>query len=692
MAIDGEGAGRVAARPVSRIGADLWPRVGAAIVMALVALMATWVGGFVFTVFWWAASAIVFWEWQRLLRAEKLIERVALGAFVLATAAIFAMDGSVSGAVAALAVGAGVVGWLAGPGLRVWAGGGTAYAGSLVVSLALLRASPGYGAPAILWLFAVVWGSDIAAYFAGRLIGGPRLWPRVSPGKTWSGAIVGALAGTALGLMLAAWTNRIDRLFWLGLAAAVASQGGDLFEVCAKAAVRGQRFERPYSWPWRPDGQIGRLHCGFDLRCHIRRASYARSLHGERNIRMVTVLSSTKKAHAGRPRAGAGAPKRLAILGATGSIGGSCAQVIAEAPDAFSVVSIAGGADALALARRAIELKAEFAALADPMGYSALKEALAGRGIEVAAGPEAVREAALREADLVVSAIVGAAGLEPTFGAVAAGRTVALANKETLVCAGSVVMRAAERSGSMFLPMDSEHNALFQALGGRDPGTIATMTITASGGPFRKWTAERIAAASPEEALAHPNWIMGRKVTIDSASLMNKGLELIEAHFLFGVPPNKLDVIVHPQSIVHGLIAFADGSLIAGLASPDMRTPIAHCLGWPDRIASGVRPPDLAGLGSLTFERADLERFPALGLAIGALAKGAGAPTVLNAANEIAVEAFLNRRIGFGDIPRLVEETLSAMDAAGELAAPVTVAEALAIHHIAGERTQRLLA
>ncbi len=239
--------------------------------------------------------------------------------------------------------------------------------------------------------------------------------------------------------------------------------------------------------------------------------------------------------------------------------------------------------------------------------------------------------------------------------------------------------------------MDSEHNALFQAIGARDPDTIEMMTITASGGPFREWSAERIAAATREEALAHPNWVMGPKVTIDSAGLMNKGLELIEAHFLFGLPPNRLDVVVHPQSIVHGLIAFADGSLIAGMASPDMRTPIAHCLAYPDRIVSGVRPPDLAGLGRLTFERADLERFPALGLAIEALRAGGGAPTALNAANEVAVSAFLDRRIGFGDIARFVARTISAMEAAGELTAPADIARALSIHHIAGDRMKRLV-
>jgi len=406
---------------------------------------------------------------------------------------------------------------------------------------------------------------------------------------------------------------------------------------------------------------------------------------------MVSRSAAVRPARApGSSRETAG--KRLAILGATGSIGRSCAQVIGAAPGRFAVASVASGRDGAALARIAVELCAEFAAIADPAGFRDLKAALAGSGIEAAAGPEAIREAALREADLVVSAIVGAAGLEPTFAAVAAGRTVALANKETLVCAGAAVMQAAERSGALLLPMDSEHNALFQAIGARDPATIEMMTITASGGPFREWGAARIASATREEALAHPNWVMGPKVTIDSAGLMNKGLELIEAHFLFGLPPERLDVVVHPQSIVHGLIAFADGSLIAGLASPDMRTPIAHCLAYPDRIVSGVRPPDLAALGRLTFERADLGRFPALAIAIDALKAGGGAPTALNAANEIAVAAFLDRRIGFGEIVRLVAGAISKMDASGELAAPRDVAQALAIHHIAADRARRLLA
>jgi 1-deoxy-D-xylulose-5-phosphate reductoisomerase len=386
------------------------------------------------------------------------------------------------------------------------------------------------------------------------------------------------------------------------------------------------------------------------------------------------------------------APKRLAILGATGSIGKSCAQVIAAAAQRFDVVSVVGGRDGVALAKCALKLGAGFAAIADPVGYADLKSALSGAGIEIGCGPEAVKEAALREADLVVSGIVGAAGLEPTFAAIEAGRTVALANKETLVCAGDVVMEAARKARSRLLPMDSEHNAIFQAIGGRDPATIAKMTITASGGPFRQWSAERIAAATREQALAHPNWVMGPKVTIDSASLMNKGLELIEAHHLFGVAADRLDVLVHPQSIVHGLIAFADGSIIAGLASPDMRTPIAHCLAYPERIGSGVRAPDLALIGSLTFEKADLVRFPALALAIDALREGGGAPTALNGANEVAVSAFLDGRIGFIEIVRLVARTLKAMQGSGELRAPTSVVDALAIHHIARDRALSLLA
>jgi 1-deoxy-D-xylulose-5-phosphate reductoisomerase len=393
-----------------------------------------------------------------------------------------------------------------------------------------------------------------------------------------------------------------------------------------------------------------------------------------------------------RASPGAAEPRRIVLLGATGSIGRSCVDVILSAKGRFETAAVAGGADGAALARAAIALDAEFAAIADPRGYADLKTGIAGRDIEIAAGPDAVIEAALRSADLVVAAIAGTSGLAPTFAAIQAGRGVALANKETLVCAGAAVMDAARASGAQILPMDSEHNAIFQAMAGCDPKRIVKMTLTASGGPFREWSAQRIAAATRAEALSHPNWLMGEKITIDCASVMNKGLELIEAHHLFGVDAARLDVVVHPQSIVHGLVSFADGSVIAGLAAPDMKTPIAHCLAYPERMQSGSKALDLAAIGQLTFEAVDLKRFPALRLAIEALAEGGSATTALNSANEVAVAAFLDGRIGFGDLAMIVEKTLDSMRAAGEMGAAPTIAQALAVHHIARDRARALLA
>jgi len=391
-------------------------------------------------------------------------------------------------------------------------------------------------------------------------------------------------------------------------------------------------------------------------------------------------------------RDGASAPKRIVLLGATGSIGKSCASVILANPRKFQVEAVVGGRDGAALAACARELGAKFAALSDPAGYADLKAGLAGSGIEAACGAQALEAAARWPADLVVSAIVGAVGLGPTYAAIEAGRAIALANKETLVCAGAPVTRAVAKYGATLLPLDSEHNAIFQALGGRDASEVSVMTITASGGPFREWSAERIAKATRAEALAHPKWSMGPKISIDSASLMNKGLELIEAHHLFAIPPEKLAVVVHPQSIVHGVISFEDGSTLAGLANPDMRTAVAHCLAYPDRVPSGVPAPDLIALSKLTFEPADLDRFPALRLAREALAEGAGAPTALNAANEIAVAGFLDGKIAFGAIASVVGKTLDAMRAAGEIETPADIAAALAIHHVARDRAAALLA
>lgn len=370
---------------------------------------------------------------------------------------------------------------------------------------------------------------------------------------------------------------------------------------------------------------------------------------------------------------------RVSILGATGSVGRSTADILSANRDRFAVEAVVGGRDATALAEMAIRLGARFAAIADERSLPALRAALSGSGIGSAGGEGAVMEAALRPADIVVAAIVGAAGVRPTHAAVQAGRTVALANKECLVCAGAPFMRDARAAGATLLPMDSEHNAIFQALGRHRPDEIEQMIVTASGGPFRTWPAERIAGATREQALAHPNWSMGAKITIDSASMMNKGLELIEAHHLFGVPPEALGVVVHPQSIVHGLVSFSDGAVVAGLAVPDMRVPIAHCLGFPERLGTSARRLDLASIARLDFEEPDLDRFPALQFAIDALAVGAGAPTVLNAANEVAVAAFLEGRIRFGDMAALCATMLDRFGAATEAGVLESVEAALAL-------------
>ncbi|WP_439499056.1 1-deoxy-D-xylulose-5-phosphate reductoisomerase [Bosea sp. (in: a-proteobacteria)] len=380
----------------------------------------------------------------------------------------------------------------------------------------------------------------------------------------------------------------------------------------------------------------------------------------------------------------------VTLLGATGSIGRSTRDVVAENPDHLRIGVVVGGRDAEGLAQVAIETGASFAALADEAGGPALAQALAGHGIRSGAGRQAVFEAVAMPSDIVVSAISGAAGLEATFAALTPGRVIALANKESLVCAGAAVMARAQAVGARILPLDSEHNALFQVLGSEPISAIRKMTLTASGGPFRTWSAERIAAATPEQALAHPNYAMGAKITIDSAGLMNKGLELIEACFLFGLAPDQLDVLVHPQQIVHGLVTFRDGSVSAGMAVPDMRVAAAHCLGVDGRLdAPAGRFLDLAAVAPLSFEKPDLGRFPALGLAMAALAAGGAMPAILNAANEVAVEAFLAGRIGFPGIAALVE-TICDASASGR-AAPADIDAALAIDHETRKRARLLL-
>lgn len=349
----------------------------------------------------------------------------------------------------------------------------------------------------------------------------------------------------------------------------------------------------------------------------------------------------------------------ITILGATGSIGLNTLDLLARSPDRFSVEALTANSNARQLAELAVRHQARLAVVSDPDAYQELRAALSGTGIEAAAGPDAVVDAARRPSARVMAAIVGAAGLAPTLAAVARGACVLLANKECLVCAGELFMSAAGRSGATVLPVDSEHSAVFQALRAGRAADVEKVVLTASGGPFREWPIEHLAAATPEQAVRHPTWRMGAKISIDSATLMNKGLELIEAAHLFELPAERLDVLVHPESIVHGLVSFLDGAVVAQLAPPDMRTPIAYALAWPGRMATPTARLDLAALGKLTFEEPDLARFPALGLARAALAEGGGAPTMLNAANEIAVNAYLNNRINFADIVRVIETVMS---------------------------------
>jgi 1-deoxy-D-xylulose-5-phosphate reductoisomerase len=383
--------------------------------------------------------------------------------------------------------------------------------------------------------------------------------------------------------------------------------------------------------------------------------------------------------------------RAITILGATGSIGASTLDLIKRAPHRYRVESISARRNAAALGKIAREVGARHAVVADHAAYRELKEALSGTRIEAASGEDALVEAAQRPADWVMAAISGSVGLKPTLAAIERGATVALANKECLVCAGGLFMRRAASTGATVLPVDSEHNAVFQALAAGNRADVRRAILTASGGPFRTWSKEDIKAATPEQALRHPNWVMGPKVTIDSATLMNKGLEIIEAHHLFSLSSDEIDVLVHPQSVVHGLVEFRDGSVVAQLGSPDMRIPIAHCLAWPQRIDGPAARLDLAALHELTFEAPDLDRFPALALARRALETGGAAPTVLNAADEVAVGEFIAGRIGFPAMAALVEATLERAGAQGLLAEPAGIDAALSVDHIARSLARDIL-
>jgi 1-deoxy-D-xylulose-5-phosphate reductoisomerase len=361
-------------------------------------------------------------------------------------------------------------------------------------------------------------------------------------------------------------------------------------------------------------------------------------------------------------------PRTVTILGSTGSVGQSTVDLIARDPDSYRVEALVAGRSVERLADQATRLNARLAVVADPTQYRALKEALAGTSIEVAAGADAMTEAAARPAEWVMAAIVGFAGLSPTLVAARRGAMVALANKEALVCAGRLLIEAIESSGGALLPVDSEHNAIFQVFEPRQRHAVDRLILTASGGPFRKWSLADMEEVTPPQALAHPNWQMGDKISIDSATMMNKGLELIEAHLLFGMPAEQIEIVVHPQSVIHSMVAYRDGSVLAQLGSTDMRVPISHALGWPSRIEGPAARLDFATLSALTFEQPDSGRFPSLRLARQALVTNGYAPIVMNAANEAAVAAFLARRIGFLDIARIVEDVMAGWDG---LAAPV---------------------
>jgi 1-deoxy-D-xylulose-5-phosphate reductoisomerase len=361
--------------------------------------------------------------------------------------------------------------------------------------------------------------------------------------------------------------------------------------------------------------------------------------------------------------------RTVTILGSTGSVGESTLDLLGHANGSVEVIALTGGRNVARLAEQALRWRPQVAVIEDESLLPELRERLNGSNIGAAAGAAAIVDAAGMGADWVMSSIVGTAGLAPTLAAARAGSTIALANKESLICAGPALLAAARAAGGEVIPVDSEHSAIFQVLQPACRDRVERLILTASGGPFRGWTREAMAAATVEQAVAHPNWSMGRKISVDSAQMMNKGLEMIEASYLFDMPSSRIDVLIHPQSVVHSLVEYADGSTLAQLGAPDMRTPIACAWSWPDRLAWPAPKLDLAKVGQLTFEAPDEIRFPALALARRALAAGGGAPAAMNAANEVGVAAFLDRKIGFLDIAALVADTLEALDGAGELTA-----------------------
>jgi len=379
--------------------------------------------------------------------------------------------------------------------------------------------------------------------------------------------------------------------------------------------------------------------------------------------------------------------RSISILGATGSVGEQTLDLVRRNPDAWRVVALSANCSAAELAKLAREFEAEIAVVGDERCLPELRDALAGCDTEAAGGRTALCEAAARPVDLTVAAIVGCAGLAPVMAAIEQGGTVALANKEALVSAGEVMTAAVARHGATLLPVDSEHNAIFQCLQGGKIEDVSWITLTASGGPFREWTQAQLDAATPEQAVAHPNWDMGAKISVDSATMMNKGLEFIEAHHLFPVGLERLRIVVHPQSVIHSMVEYRDGSTLAQLGPSDMRVPIASCLAWPGRMDTPCAPLDLAAIGNLAFEAPDEDRFPATRLAREAAHAGGGAPAVLNAANEVAVASFLGGNLPFTRIPVVVEETLNRYSAT----APASLDDVLAVDGEARAEAEALL-
>ena len=611
---------------------DLGRRALSAIILAPIALWCIWAGAAAFVVLMTATALGLSAEWVGLCGMRLLFWPGVLVPGLIVVAGLATAAGQPGLGIVILLAGFGAV--LALTRRRLLASG-VLYIGCALVALLWLRGwTSAGGGWDVVFVVLVVWASDIAAYAAGRLFRGPKLAPALSPAKTWSGAAGGLVAAMLVGQVVAGRISLTTAA--IALLLAVVCQAGDLMESAIKRHVGVK--------------DSGRLIPG----------------HGGLLDRLDGLLAAAPRGGT-RRACGPGGNflaldrRSVTVLGSTGSIGKSTVNLLLANPDRFRVRALAGGRNVELLAEQARGLGAELAVIADESCLPKLELLLAGSGINAAAGSAAVVAAASMPADWTMAAITGAAGLPSTLAAISRGGAIALANKEALVCAGDVMLRAVKAAGAVLLPVDSEHNAIFQAMAEGNPGAVERIVLTASGGPFRTASLEDMARATPEAALRHPTWSMGAKISIDSATMFNKGLELIEAARLFDMAEDRIGVLVHPQSVVHGIVHWRDGSMLAQLGAPDMRIPIAHALAWPDRLATSSPRLDLAALCQLQFFEPDPVRFPALRLARDALRSGGGGPTILSAANEVAVDAFLMRRIAFTDISAMVEAVLDRL-------------------------------